>query len=239
MRIIHDRPLIGVLASGAIALTVLFLCWFYFSKTHPDDKAISVAENEVYETVVREMVSPSHGRPAIKELVFENTVLTDFAHEAGLEPCKEGVREQLRMGIGTPPFNSLADKIYRGLTRGWDGGPLRADTIEDFAKNSCTEGPLSTAFHTGFPRAFIDSRSIFFDDTVLTDRTGVRNFRQTFPGASGIIALSHVGFSSNLREAIVSTSYVCGSLCGTGRRYILRKKRGRWEIVDERMVWVP
>ena len=235
MRKVHTLSWMGLLAMAAIAIA--FLCWFHFSTVRPDDQAVSAAENEVYEAVVREMVPPAHGLATSTQLVFDDTVLTSHPHEAGFEACQAGVREELRKGISTPPFNSFADKIYRGLTRGWDGGQLRADTIEDFVKKSCTGGPLSTAFHTDFPKVFIDSRSVVFD-LVRTDGTAVRDFRKTFPEASGIIALSRVGFSPNLREAIVSSSYVCGMLCGTSWRYILRKKRGKWEVVDVRILWV-
>jgi hypothetical protein len=56
-----------------------------------------------------------------------------------------------------------------------------------------------------------------------------------FPGAPGLISFSHVGFDSTLREATVSTAFVCGRLCGTGSRYVLKKIRGHWEVVNK---WV-
>jgi hypothetical protein len=50
VRIIHRRLWIGVIACGAIAIT--FLYWFYLSKSRPDAKTVSAAEDEVYEAVV-------------------------------------------------------------------------------------------------------------------------------------------------------------------------------------------
>lgn len=64
-----------------------------------------------------------------------------------------------------------------------------------------------------------------------------KSFEQLFPGASGIISFSHVGFDSTLHEAIVADSFVCGMLCGSGDRYVLRKIKGQWEVVNKWMVW--
>jgi hypothetical protein len=232
---IRHRPWIASVTCTAIAITLL--CWFYLSKSRPDEKAVSAAEDEVYEAVVRDMVTPTHEQANISQLVFDDTVLTDLRTGADIKACKESVRKRLRLEGNTPPFNSRADKIYRVLTRHWDDGSLRADTIQDFLEKSCTEGPLSRTFHTDFPRVFINRDSVFFD-IVPNHKNGLKDFRQTFPGASGIISLSHAGFDSTLHEAIVSTSFVCGGLCGTGQRYILRKKWGRWEVAGKWIVWV-
>jgi hypothetical protein len=233
----HHRWIVP-LACAAIAIALLCsFCSFYRSKSRPDERASTAAENEVYEAVVRDMATPTHGQANINQLVFNETVLTDLTTGADLKVCKESVRKQVRLQDNTPPYNSFADKIYRVFTRGWQDGSPRADTIQDFIQKSCTEGPLSRAFHTDFPRVFINPNLISFG-TAPIDRNGRKDFQQTFPGASGIISLSHAGFDLSLREAIISTSFVCGSLCGTGRLYTLRKIWGRWVVTSNRIVWV-
>lgn len=194
------------------------------------------AEDKVYEAVVRDMVTPTHAQANMNQLVFNETVLTDLTTGEDIKGCKESVGKQARMQDDTPPYNSLADKIYRVLSRRWHDDSPRADTIQDFVQKSCTEGPLSRTFLTDFPRVFINPNSISFDIAPI-DRKGRNDFQQTFPGASGIISLSHVGFDFSLREAIISTSFVCGILCGTRRLYILRKKWGRWEVISNPIVW--
>jgi len=185
------------------------------------------------------MITPSHGQADTTQLVFDDAVLTDLAPEAVKKSCEESVRKRLRLeGNTTPPYNSLADRVYRVLTRGSDDGSLRADTIQDFIEKSCTGGRLSTAFHTDLPRVFIGRDSIDFDMVHHKGENGPKDFRQTFPGASGIVSLSHVGFDPDLHEAIVSSSFVCGLLCGDGRRLILRKKRGKWVVVEGLVVWI-
>jgi hypothetical protein len=229
------HPWIAPLAYAAIAIALLRS--FYLSKSRPDERALTAAEDEVYEAVVRDMVTPTHGQANRNLLVFNETVLTDLTTGADIKVCEERVRKQARLQDNTPPYNSLADRIYRMFTRGWQDGSLRADTIQDFIQKSCTEGPLSRAFHTDFPRVFINPNLISFD-TAPINRNGRKDFKQTFPGASGIISLSRVSFDPSLHEAIISTSLVCGFLCGTGWLYTLRKKWGRWEVISNPIVWV-
>jgi hypothetical protein len=126
---------------------------------------------------------------------------------------------------------------YRVLTRSADDRSLRADAIQDFLEKSRTVGRLPQTFHTDLPRTFIEAESVRFNFWPI-EKNGPKSFEQLFPGASGIISFSHVGFDSTLHEAIVSTSFVCGVLCGTGSRYVLRKKSGRWEVVNKLIVWV-
>lgn len=163
MRIIHRRLWIGAVACGAFAITLL--CGFYLSKTRPDEKTVSAAEDEVYEAVVRDMVTPTHGQANISQLVFDDTLVTDLTTGADMKSCKESASKHLGLEGNPPPqFNSLADKIYRVLTRGWYDSSLRADTIQDFLEKSCTVGRLSTTFHTDLPRTFIATESVHFKD---------------------------------------------------------------------------
>jgi hypothetical protein len=166
-----------------VAIAITLLCWFYLSKSRPDDKTVSTVEDEVYETVVRDMVTPTHGQPNTSQLVFDDTVLTDLTTEADMNSCKERVRKRLPLQSNTPEFDSLADKIYRVLTRGYgyDDGLLRADTVQDFIVKSCSEGHLSRTFHTDFPRTFVDRDSVAFD-IVPNQKNASKDFRQTFQG---------------------------------------------------------
>ena len=229
-----------LLIAGCLAVTAGVYCTIHLRSRAPaSPQAVASAEDEVYEAVVRDMVTPIHGQAQISQLVFQDTVLTDLTSEADINSCKESVRKRLRLEHDAPPpYNSLLDKIYRVLTGGWwDPGSLRADTIQDFLEKSCTVGRLSTTFHTNLPRTFISAAGVHFEGWPI-EKNGQPPFEQLFPGADGIISFSHAGFDSTLREAIVSTSFVCGGLCGSGWRYILRKKRGRWEVTGKLMVWV-
>jgi len=228
-----------LLIAGSLALTTVVYGTIHLrSRAAVNPQAVALAEDEVYQAVVRDMVTPVHGASHITQLVFDDTVLTDLTTGEEKKSCQESVRKRPLLDATTPPYNSLLDKGYRVLTGGWwDSGTLRADTIQDFVEKSCTAGRLSTTFHTDLPRTFVD-RDTFGFEIVPNQKNNRKDFGQTFPGASGIISLSRVGFDSTLHEAIVSSAFVCGFLCGEGRRHTLRKTRGKWVVVQSSMVWI-
>lgn len=215
MRIVRHRLWFSAVTFSAIAITALCLLYFK-SQNQPTQKAVSAAEDEVYEAVVRDMVIPKNGQPQISQLVFSDTVDIYLCPGVDRASCEEGFRKRLLAAAG---------------------GPLRLETIQDFLQKSRTKGPLSPTFHTDLPRAFIDPNRVYFDLAPI-QKNGQKDFRVIFPGASGIISLSHAGFDRTLHEAIVSSSFICGGLCGTGRRHILRKKWGKWVVVESWIVWV-
>jgi hypothetical protein len=223
----------------SVAVGAVLLCWFYFSRPTRDAKVVAAAEDEVYEAVVRDMVGPPGGHSGVRQLVFDQSVITGLDVVSGPVPasCKERVLRSLQLHDDTPPFNSLADKVYRLVTRGGDDYSMRAAAIQDFGDRSCTNGRLSQTFHTDLPRTFIADDGVYFDFGPNRNKSA-KSFEELFPGASGIISLSHVGFDANLDEAIVSTSFVCGGLCGTGKVYSLKKRWGHWRVVNQWIVWV-
>ncbi|HEV2728630.1 MAG TPA: hypothetical protein VGV15_01245, partial [Terriglobales bacterium] len=128
------------------------------------------------------------------------------------------------------------DGVRRRL-KGAADGTIRSETIDNFITRSQVSGTLSTAFRTELPSTFVEPNSVYFD-IVPIEKSGQQSFYQSFSASGGLISFSHVGFDSTLHEGLVSTSIVCGGLCGTGRRYVLRKKWGKWEVVDAWVVWV-
>ena len=64
------------------------------------------------------------------------------------------------------------------------------------------------------------------------------DFYKRFPGSSGLVSLSKIGFNNDHTQAIVYVANVCGGLCGSGEFVVLKKVRGRW-VVDRRdQLWV-
>jgi hypothetical protein len=229
------RSAIGV----SVAVVLVLLCWFYLSKPPRDAKAVTAAEDKVYEAVVRDMLRTAHGQSQVKQLVFDEALVAGLDVVSGPVPasCKQNVLSSLRLHRDNPPFNSLADRIYRLLTRGGDDYSLRADAIQDFAERACSGGRVSQAFDTDLPRTFIADDSVYFEGWPTRNKNA-KSLERLFPGASGIISFSHVGFDASLDEAIVSTSFVCGGLCGTGKVDVLKKRWGRWRVVNQWIVWV-
>lgn len=231
------RVRIAIATSVAVALALL--CWFCLPKSRRDAKSVAAAEDKVYEAVVRDMFRMTDGQSQAKQPVFDESVVVGLDVISGPVPasCKQNILSSLRLHRNNSPFNSLADKIYRLVTRGGDDYSLEADTIQDFAERACTDGRISQAFHTDLPRSFIADDSVYFEGWP-TRNGSAKPFDRLFPGASGIVSFSHVGFDASLHEAIVSSSFVCGGLCGTGKVYVLKNQWGHWRVVNQWIVWV-
>src|SRR5690349_2735070 len=119
-----------ILGIGCVAMAVAILLWFDFPKSRPDAKKGSAAEDEVYESVIRDLITAADGQVKIRQLVFEETVLTELSPGVDIESCKERARKNLRLEESTPPYDSLVDKIYR-VFHGGNYRPIQADTIQD------------------------------------------------------------------------------------------------------------
>jgi hypothetical protein len=50
--------------------------------------------------------------------------------------------------------------------------------------------------------------------------------------ASGLLSMSEIAFDRDHRQALVSYSFVCGSLCGSGGTWLLEKVDGVWRRTD-------
>jgi len=214
------------ITSAAFALINFSAC-----NSRPSQKQIASAEDEVYEAVIRHTTMTVGEPRRVSQIVFADTLMTQLEPEENLESCKADARKSFRLQFGPPLYDSLADRAYRFFTGSNYAGPLRADTIQNFLERACTPGPLSRTFHTDLPHTFISLESVHFEDW-RDQNDESKSFEQQYPRAAGIISFSHAGFDSTLDEAIVASSYVCGGLCGGSFRYVLRKKSGRWEVVN-------
>jgi hypothetical protein len=113
------RPKWMIATLAVAAITVAVVHWFDLSKSPQDEKTVWTAQDEVYEAVVRDMVTPVHGPVTLKQLVFADTVTVEQSEEPGA-PCRESFRKKPELGKNeAPTFNTLADKIYRVFTGGW------------------------------------------------------------------------------------------------------------------------
>ena len=116
-------------------------------------------------------------------------------------------------------------------------GILHTDTIDDFIVKSRVGGPLSKTFETDLPHSFV-AASAFSREKVKNLSDGYQPFYELFPGADGILALTHVGFNHDMTEALVSSSLFCSGLCGNGQTHVLRKRWGKWVVVMSPTDWV-
>lgn len=68
---------------------------------------------------------------------------------------------------------------------------------------------------------------------------GWEKFFKRFPGAPGLLRLSHVGFDDTLSHALVYIEHECGAECGTGHLFHLSLVTGgAWEVQGGVTVWM-
>jgi hypothetical protein len=125
--------------AGCLAITAAAYCTIHLrSHDHANPKAVGRAEDEVYETVIRDLVTPSkeqsRSEPRVTRLVFSDTLDTYFCPGVDKTTCIDGLRQRFRSE---------------------GAGAIGAETIEDFIERSQTAGPTSSTFHTDPPRDFI------------------------------------------------------------------------------------
>jgi hypothetical protein len=76
-----------------------------------------------------------------------------------------------------------------------------------------------------------------FEEIFLKRGSLWTDFEAKYPGASGFVTFSRVGFSADGDEALVDMGYRCGDLCGAGGLYLLVKEDGNWKVQEELMAW--
>lgn len=68
--------------------------------------------------------------------------------------------------------------------------------------------------------------------------SGWKGFYEKYPKSSGFWRFSLVGYNQSKEEAVVYVSHSCGSLCGTGHLYLLRRINGHWSVENRLMLWI-
>lgn len=64
------------------------------------------------------------------------------------------------------------------------------------------------------------------------------SFHEQFPNSAGLLSFSAVGFNKERNQAFVYVDWNCRDTCGLGEYILLKKVRGKWEIVKEDARWM-
>jgi len=100
----------------------------------------------------------------------------------------------------------------------------------------------NAASYTLDPNLDIEQDYVLMPQEVFDEILGRRGSRWTdfeakYPGASGFILFSRVGFNADGDQALADMGYRCGELCGAGGLYLLVKEDGNWKVQDTLMLW--
>ena len=125
----------------------------------------------------------------------------------------------------------LMNKIEQ--VRGVSGGAIR-----DYKLRNLEPGSLRWIGSISPRIEFLsddEMESIFPEDASVYPWT---DFYKRFPGSTGLVSLSKIGFNDDHTQALVYVANVCGGLCGSGDFVVLKKVHGRWVVERTDQIWV-
>lgn len=118
----------------------------------------------------------------------------------------------------------------------------QSDTISDFDTKNKTSFLLEWRF------GLKDQYVLVTDETLKTifvknadgyiDGEIWKSFYKQYPGASGIYALSRVGFNAKRDEALVYIAVQRGLVGGSRRFFVLSKQKDSWAVQKQAMIWL-
>jgi len=113
---------------------------------------------------------------------------------------------------------------------------LNQATIESFRKANYQQASVHRSFRSPIDYELVTLAQL---EPIFCKNCGFwPEYYKRFPGASGIVTWSRVGFNSDGSQALFYESYRCGGLCGAGRYMVMEKKNGNWMIGADIVVWV-
>jgi len=115
---------------------------------------------------------------------------------------------------------------------------LSHDTIDDFRRKNNGSQLLQRSFHLRIKYTLI-SKDRFEgfagpDERMERSRVGWERFYREYPGVSGVLLLSRVGFNRNKSQALVFVMHIRGNPSGRwwgdGSYLLLSTKNGLWRV---------
>jgi len=112
--------------------------------------------------------------------------------------------------------------------------PYPQDVAEDFIVKNAEPLTLGNHFRTRVRVRIVNDEEVagFWRDWDTSRRKYPHwgTFLKKYPYSRGLIFLSRVGFSPDMRRALIYTGYACGGECGKMYYVLLAKKEGRWAV---------
>ncbi|HET7459690.1 MAG TPA: hypothetical protein VFJ82_00525 [Longimicrobium sp.] len=120
---------------------------------------------------------------------------------------------------------------------------IESATVHDFWSRSRETRGVGPLPRTRVPVVFVDRATIASLPTGIDPNSSEmpfwRAFYERYPGSSGLISLSRVGFNAARTQAVLNVDRGCGGLCGNGVIVLLtRDAAGRWRVAATRGTWV-
>jgi hypothetical protein len=164
---------------------------------------------EVYRTVLDSMFTPRAKSMFSRIAVVESTEVFKRENSAALVKSLVDVR-----GVDSVMAGDLAERSY-------EAHPLSQLSIQDLRMPVLMLGRAALA---PLPREDPDKYwSMFYEH---------------FPGTSGLISLSSIGYNSDGTRAVLMVDVGCGSLCGQGYIVVVQRDAAGWRLITIQTTWV-
>jgi hypothetical protein len=170
-----------------------------------------------------------------------------FRFEARSNPPQDDF--DIYMTILPSIYGSQAIWVIEQSTFTYEGNPvgdrlqtLSSETLTDFISGNQQNYPLETIFDNKDKRIVLVSRADFLEKP--SPENGLRchwmilcfnkpKFEAAYPGASGIILLSKIGYNAARTQALITTQLVNELSTGVLYVLLLAKKDGQWIVEDK------
>jgi hypothetical protein len=134
-------------------------------------------------------------------------------------------------GNGQPiPWSQTASSLQSKVPT------LKRTTIDAFREVNRQQASLRRSLHPAIDYELVDSAQL--DSFFKRGGGDWAAFYKRFPGSSGIMTFSRVGFSEDGTQALFYVSNQCGGLCGAGMYVVMEKRNGSWSIEKEIEMWI-
>jgi len=142
-----------------------------------------------------------------------------------------------RWTSGSPGLLNVANRTYPMEREVMDCGCLKGIELQSITNAANSFHVLTTDLLRGKNIKLVDADKqamiVRNDDSSKSIRNG-ESVETAVNGAfsTGLFSMSEVAFDKGHRRALVSYSFVCGSLCGSGSMWLFEKVDGVWKKSD-------
>jgi hypothetical protein len=168
-------------------------------------------DDEVYAAVVRERFLPHQAGLVVLKAETSRTAQNDALES--VKGDRAEVAARIAYGFSTEPDEA---------------------TLDDYLDQNGTRSRLTVA-DLGTPFVSVSERELHSTGASEDFWT---EFYLKYPGSSGLITFSQIGFNEAGDQAFLYVDWACGWLCASGDYLFLKKVDGKWRIAQERNVWV-
>jgi hypothetical protein len=116
--------------------------------------------------------------------------------------------------------------------------PLKKETIENLRARFEECSPFSREFDIPVTFALVQKSELEEIFPENDSRHWWSNFAAKYPGATGFITLSQIGFDKDMSQALVYTGSTSADTCGSGGLVYLTNDHGIWKVRKFLVLWV-